>query len=279
MLGQHPQMYGLPETHLFRAETVKERQEQCEYAVFNMTHGLLRAIAQIIFGEQTEANVRQAERWLKRRSHYTTGMILELLAQQVYPAMLVDKSPGTSRRMEFLERAYSMFPQARFLHLLRHPRGQCQSLANMIARGAQRLPSQHRWHEWIAAIDPQISWYNINMNICEFLETVPEEQQFWVRGEDVLREPNRMLRQIARWLGLRTDDAAIEEMKHPERSPFACFGPPNARNGNDPGFLEDPVLRPDTAEPLSLEGPLPWRNDRRGFLPRVKWLAQQFGYE
>ena len=145
-------------------------------------------------------------------------------------------------------------------------------------RRARRLQNRWRRQERLASIDPQYAWYDINMNICQFLETVPEQQKFTVRGEDVLREPDRTLRQIVGWLGLRTDDAAIEEMKHPERSPFACFGPPNAQYGNNHAFLEDPVLRPDTAEPLSLKGPLSWRNDGLEFLPKVKQLARQFGY-
>jgi hypothetical protein len=279
MLGQHPQMYGLPETHLFSAETIAEREKLCTQAVFNMRHGLLRAVAQIIFGEQTEASVHKAEGWLRCRFHCTTGMILELLAERVYPLVLVDKSPGTSRRLQFMERAYSMFPHARFLHLLRHPRGQCRSIAKVMARRAKRLQGRQPRQTQATTIDPQRSWYNINMNICWFLEMVPEEQKLWVRGEDVLHEPDRVLHQIAGWLGLRTDNEAIEEMKHSERSPFACFGPPNARFGNNHGFLEHPALRSDIAEPQSLEGPLSWRNNKRGFLPKVKRLARQFGYE
>jgi hypothetical protein len=116
------------------------------------------------------------------------------------------------------------------------------------------------------------------MNICKFLESVPVEQKLRVRGEDILKDPDNELREIAAWLGLRTDPVAIEEMKHPERSPYACFGPPGARYGNDRFFLENPILRPARVEPLSLDGPLSWRADRQGFAPEVKRLAEEFGY-
>ena len=56
-----------------------------------------------------------------------------------------------------------------------------------------------------------------------------------------MTNPDLHLRKIAGWLGLRTDDAAINEMRHPERSPYACFGPPGARFGNDRFFLENPA--------------------------------------
>jgi hypothetical protein len=70
----------------------------------------------------------------------------------------------------------------------------------------------------------------------------------------------------------------MEEMKHPERSPFACIGPSNARYGNDSFFLESPELRPGRASAKSLEGPLSWRSDGRGFAPAVLRLAREFGY-
>ena len=54
MLGQHPQMYGLPEVHLFAAETMAEWWRQCAEATFNMDHGLMRVAAQLFFGDQTE---------------------------------------------------------------------------------------------------------------------------------------------------------------------------------------------------------------------------------
>ena len=42
MLGQHPQMYGLPEVHLFGAETIAEWWRHVAKATFNMDHGLMR---------------------------------------------------------------------------------------------------------------------------------------------------------------------------------------------------------------------------------------------
>ena len=79
-------------------------------------------------------------------------------------------------------------------------------------------------------------------------------------------------------LAALTKTRAIEEMKHPERSPYACFGPPGARFGNDRFFLERPALRPERAEPHTLVGPLPWREDGRELMPEVIELARQFGY-
>jgi hypothetical protein len=277
MIGQHPQMYGLPEMHLFGAETMIERKPLRCQATVNINDGILRAVAQLCFGEQTEKTVKLAHGWLRRRADFTTGFLLEVLAQKVHPRVFVEKSPSTVRRIEFMERAHEMFPQARFLHLVRHPRGHGESLVNWHAR--RRRAVRPASQDLVVNFDPQRTWYALNVNICEFLKSVPDDQKMRVRGEDLLTAPDRWLREVASWLGLRTDAQAIEEMKHPERSPYASLGPAGARYGDDRFFIESPALRPEKGKPLSLDGPLSWRADGKGFLPRVRRLAVEFGYE
>ena len=118
----------------------------------------------------------------------------------------------------------------------------------------------------------------LHRNISEF-RAVPASQARACSQRGLGRLPGRGLRQVLAWLGLRTDDEAIEEMKHPERSPYACYGPPSAYFGNDRAFLRGPVLRPARAEKHSLEGPLSWCDDGREFSAEVRELAQKFGYE
>src|SRR2546427_7156941 len=120
-----------------------------------------------------------------------------------------------------------MFPEGRFLHLVRHPRAQCMSVMNFIDRrsksghpprwlinlAANRPVSMRRYSNWRRTIrlDPQLGWYERNMNICRFLKTVPYEQQMRTRGEDLLTNPDSELAKIALWMGLRSDRQAIEE--------------------------------------------------------------------
>ena len=291
MLGQHPQMYGLPELELFAAETVGEWWELCAEATFPRAHGALRAVAELFFGAQTEETIKLARGWLLRRTHFTTGYLLETLAAKVAPRVVVDKSTSNVYQPKSLRRAAQMFPCARFIHLVRHPRGHGESVLKFLREHEKegRIPATH-WMRRLAAfpgsngavsgeLDPQRGWLALHRNICKFLEAVPPQQQLRIRGEEILKEPDNELCEIAAWLGLRTDAEAIEEMKHPERSPYACFGPTGARFGNDRFFLENPTLRPARAEPQSLEGPLNWRADGEGFSAPVKRLAREFGYE
>lgn len=293
MLGQHPQMYGLPEVQLFGAATIREWWDLCGRATFTMADGLLRAVAEIHFGGQTEETIRMARGWLWRRASFTTALVLESLALKVRPRTLVEKSPSIVYQHEFMHRAFAMFPHARFIHLTRHPLGHGKSVIKAINEAAKfgpvphwlsklgSFPGQVPGHEGRnrhSEMDPQRGWYILNTNISEFLVAVPDRQKMTVRGEDLLTDPAPWLRRIAEWLGVRSDDEAIEEMKHPERSPFACYGPPGAHLGNDSFFLQSPALRPERAEPQQLDGPLPWSESGQEFLPVVKQLARQFGY-
>jgi len=293
MLGQHPQLYGLPELQLFAAETIDEWRNICSKASFPMDNGLVRAVAQLFYGGQTEDTVRLARGWLRRRTHFTTGMMLEQIAAKVHPRVLVEKSPSVVYNLDFLYRIREMFPEARFIHLLRHPRSHGESVLKAIREASshgfvpqwlQNLASygnHFRAHGMVGEqiVDPQRAWYRLNLNICEFLATIRDHQKIRVRGEDLLNQQDSTLRQIAEWAGISADADALERMKHPEESPYACYGPPSARYGNDGFFLDRPALRPDRAQAQSLDGPLTWRDDGAGFSPEVVRLAGQFGYE
>jgi hypothetical protein len=199
-------------------------------------------------------------------------MFLELLGQKVSPRVLVEKSPTHVNKMERLQRAQQMFPGARYIHLLRHPTTQGESLIRHFEQNKSRRGFEPNW------LEPPEGWYASNSKINKFLRSVDETRFLRVRGEELLTDPDRVARSIASWLGLRTDDEAIDEVKHPERSPYACLGPKGATLGNNRNFLEAPEFRPSTAQQVKLEDPLSWRTDGQGLPARVKQMAQEFGY-
>ena len=279
MLGQHPQLYGLPETYLFTHETVEDWWR--EYEGTFRVDGLLRAVAEIVFGGQTWGKVNRAGSWLKHRSSWSTEDVFKALGRKVYPRVLVEKTPKMSARMEYLDRIAHKFPSARFLHLVRHPLGQVQSRLERISSsraGSFQSQSDHRTLAQEFSGYPELLWYRRNSHILTHLEGISAEQQMCLRGEDLLTDPDVHLRTIANWLGVRSDTSAIEAMKHPEASPFAKIGPSNARSGVDMKFFLEPTLRAPRPITQSLDSPLPWRADGRGLPSLVRDLAHRFGY-
>jgi hypothetical protein len=294
MLGQHPDMYALPETNLFTAEDLAGWWQRSIHVQFRMTDGLRRAVAQIFFGSQTEETIRCAAGWLWQRSSCSTAYILELLIDRLIPRMVIEKSPSTVHSEDWLRRTMEMFPHAKFLHLVRHPRGYGDSVIKQLSKWDGKRREAPSWLINLASyqknpapgraldsstMDPQKSWYRLNMMIGKFLMSVPQKQKLRIRGEDILTEPDKVLPKICAWAGIGADKKAVDAMKHPERSPYAFVGPPSAPMGNDHLFLADPYLRPARAVPhLSLEGPLVWNPDGKGFAVETKELARQFGY-
>lgn len=277
VIGQHPQLLGSPELNLFRARTM------AQFIAFGRLHmGLHRFVAQIYAGEQTVESIEMARHWMLARQDRTTTEVHRELCAKIAPRVLVQKSPRYMRRLAYMEGMLEAFPRARFIHLIRHPRGMSESYMKMHDTALQMLACvllgavDRSGPQPVA--DPQILWHDSNLRILRLQEMVPPDQWLRINGEDFLADLDPHLRRICEWLGVSTAPDAIAAMKRPEESPFACFGPVNALVGNDPNFLRDPHLRPFTRKAESLEGPLTWREDGGSFHPRVVELAQSFGY-
>lgn len=60
MIGQHPQVYGLPEVNLSHGDTLGEMWNTVSTAMNFGTAGLLRLLAQLHEGVQTDESVTRA---------------------------------------------------------------------------------------------------------------------------------------------------------------------------------------------------------------------------
>jgi hypothetical protein len=277
IIGQHPQLYGSPELNLFRARTMRK------FNTMGRLHmGLHRFVAQVYGGEQTIESVEMAKRWVAARVDRTTGEVHRELCARIAPHALVQKSPRYQRRISYMLDLLDAFPKARFIHLVRHPRGMSESYLKL-----NDLPIQLLACAECGAVDrsgpkpvadPQILWHDYNLRILRFQEMVHPDRWLRINGEAFFTNLDDNLVDLCRWLDIATDPESIAAMKRPEESPYACFGPVNALVGNDPNFLRSPKLRPYRSKEESLEGPLSWREDGKSFHPRVVAMAHSFGY-
>jgi hypothetical protein len=241
IIGEHPDLYGFPELHIFVGDTV---QDLIDFEKSNNKRhaagppGLLRTLAQIHDGVQTNGTAFRAIGWLNERRDWSTKKLMDYLLEAVSPKIGLEKSPVTSHKAVFLDRVYAYYPDAYYLHLTRHPISTRSSWGEFVENKAGRRKKGGR-----ERMDRLVGWYHMHTNILQFTATLPLGQTLRVKGEDILSEPELYLPQIAEWLGIRTDSDAIEAMKHPENSPYACVGPDVARGGNDPKFMRSPKLR------------------------------------
>jgi hypothetical protein len=289
MLGQHPQLYDLLETQLFEVSTLQNWWGA--YGEIHDSDGLSRSIAEVLLGSQSEMAVTVAREWLWKHRRRKTGALAHMLADKLFPLALVEKTPIESASgaivREKLQRRLRTFPRARFIHLVRHPvsygRSHLDHLEKMAKTGypwriAKRYEMMVDDTQDPPTIDPQVLWFRVHRQIAAFLEAVPAERKILVRGEDLVSDPDFELGRIVSAFGLAGDSGAIEAMKHPDRSPFACLGPKNARFGGDPKFFREPMLRKTVPERIGLDEPLPWRKDGARLAKRVVDLAERLGY-
>jgi hypothetical protein len=282
MLGCHPQMFGLAEIKVFAGAKIRDLSKLHKIRK-RLPNGLLRSIAQIAFGEQTEETIEAARSWLDENRDMSTSELFRTMMEWLPDRTLIDKSPLHVFRADALERMRSDFPEAYFLHLTRHPGDTVKSMHALLG-DMRKLTRRTPLLNFTPMADlpveehsPEKLWLNPHRLILEMLEGVPEERKMRMRGEDLLSEPRKHLALVAAWLGKRTDEEAVEAMLHPENSPFACYGPPNARFGNDPSFMERPALRPYSYEPH----PLVWQRQDGSVEDLghdVRACAEMFGY-
>ena len=278
MIGQHPDCYGLPEVNLFLGDTLG--------AVWHSNptlmrvagrDGLLRTLAQLHDGAQTADTVARANGWVVQHSDWPVRRVFDHIQELVGNRILVEKSPATTFKREFIERMLNVFPKASILHLIRHPRGTAESLVSLRS-GFERL---NRVVGNSAAMDPERIWRAAHTLIMTMTADLPLGQCMRIKGEALLSDLDAYLPQICEWLEIRTDADAINAMMHPEQSPYASPGPPGAPRGNDPTFLSSPAIdrtRLTKLKEPSLEGELNWRPGEI-FTPETRRVAKQLGYQ
>ena len=268
MLGQHPELYALPDTNLFLADDV-ERVLAAHASLGNGAgDGLSRLMAQLLEGEQGENAVATAAQWLHEHGDWTSRRLLDFVYEKYQPRYLVDSSPSTGVNAASLARMRTAYPDANFLHLVSHPR-----------YAADRFTGDPAYADALRGLfetDPDIEsvWYVPNNLLAEFARSLPPGQCMRMRVEDLLGDARNYLLQLAQWLDVSTSDESISAMLHPENSPFAARGPVSAPGGMDVVFLDHPGMPASTA-PVSLAaGPAFGRVFSREALK----LAKEFGY-
>lgn len=267
-IGQHPQMYGLPEVNLFVRDDIGGMLDlDVPFVGINVLTGLRRAIAELKFAAQTVETVELADAWLKERRAWTGGQMFDALREMAGDRILVEKSP-TNSHPDALKRLHQAYPDAFVLHLARHPRA--------TVRSRLKAPKKLLWGR-----NPNLEqmWNRRHSELVAFGQSLRPGQYMYLKGEWFFEEPALVMRQVCEWLDLPCDDEALARMLRPEDSPFAKMGPENAPLGNNPGFIEKPKLRIGKIKAENLTDPIEWIEDREAhFGAPTLDLAALLGY-
>jgi hypothetical protein len=190
----------------------------------------------------------------------------------VAPRRLVDKSVRYSMDAECLDRIRAACPDACYVHVVEHPLTPGAATApgrpkGLLGAGLARPGNQ----------DPsadQLQWLSSQQLIAECMRHVATEKLTVLRLEDLLADPRTQLADLCVRLDLPNDEAAVADMLHPEKSPFARFGPVGANLGDVAEFLRDPTFPPKGI----FGGTAEIRHGPERMLPEVAQSAAQYGY-
>ncbi|QHS09951.1 sulfotransferase [Sinimarinibacterium sp. NLF-5-8] len=275
-LGCHPQLYAVPELYLFMADNLGELLQIFRLSQGPQFDGLLRAIAQLEYGEQTDASIARARAWLEQHHHWHCRDLLDYLVQKVAPRRLLLPDVEAPLRPIELRRIQRWLPQAQILTLYRHPWTQGCLLW---AWGRERLfiPPDFKDHSFIPALlDPQIAWLRAHAN----LQNAFAPRARVLRDEDFVADAASACTDLCRALEISTDSAALSAMQNPQNWDYAGHGPGTAPYGLEAEAFD--VVKPrdwTLAEQTSLNKPLPWRPDGLPFDPQITTAARALGYE
>lgn len=239
MIGQHPELYGMPELSLFLEDTISDLMTNIWSPGY--LAGLVRALAQLAHGNQETESCLLTWQWLFNNREMSTLSVFNII-QNLAKKRVIEKSPTYVYNINNL---YRLPEDAVFIHLVRHPATYKESLDEYFA--FNKLPND----------DPNYvlnSWVTNENNIETFLNDLPDERKMLLRGEDVVSNPKVYLKKVCNFLQIDDNEACIEAMMHPENSPFACKGNKWASYGNDIFFCERPALRPSEVKPATLDG-------------------------
>jgi len=280
MLGRHPEICALPELNLFVGDDVGQLLEIAEFSQGLMLDGLLRAIAQLGFGAQTDAQVRQARAWLEQRAALPAPALLEQLRDWARPRGLLIADAQSPLRPLDLRRCAAAAPDARYLHLTRHPYTQGALFAPAL-RERQFVPTDFKDHSHKPPqIDPQIPWLRANHNILRAIAAHGAAKCLALTAEAFEANADASLTRVCQWLGLKCGDAELALMRDYQAWPFLPLGPTLAPLGLEAEAyqMDDPRYRRHAAAAPSLSAAMPWKPDRSGFAAEVRELAGRFGY-
>ncbi len=198
MLAGHSGLFSPPELHLLPFENMAEREAQLGVSqlgeglkrAFMALKGISAAESQALVAELTQENLSVAEAY-------------QMLQQLAGDRLLIDKSPTYASNRETLAKAETIFNNAKYIHLVRHPYAVIESFARM------------RMDKLVGAVDgdayqlAELIWRDSNQNILDFAQDIDPERYHLVYYEDLVSKPQAVMTQICNFLEVPYHEAVL----------------------------------------------------------------------
>lgn len=245
MLAGHPGLFCPPELHLLAFDTLGRQRTDLDRSYLH--EGLQRALMELR-GCDAATSKSLVDGWIAE--DLPIQEVYGRLRQMAAPRLLVDKSPTYAGNMDTLQRAQSMFGNARYLRLVRHPYSAIESFARTRMHKLLNTDNDDAF-----PVAEQV-WVQTNQNMLDFLSHVDQRRQHTVRYEDLVRAPKETTDAICAFLNIPPDPAVLRPYDGARMTDGVHA---RSRAIGDPNFLNHDRIEADLADvwqQISLPRPL-----------------------
>ncbi|HHH49517.1 MAG TPA: acyltransferase domain-containing protein, partial [Saprospiraceae bacterium] len=177
------------------------------------------------------------------------------------------KSPSYALDFNILQKAEQDFEDAIYIQLVRHPYAMIRSFEKMHMEQVMYLQQ----HPYNARQIGELIWTKSHQNINRFLQQIPAHRQFRLSYEDLVRQPEQMMRALCEKLGLDFHASLIHPYQDIEQKMTDGIYAHSKAMG-DPKLLQHKKIDPKIAD--AWKGVL-----TDNFLSQTTWqLATHFSY-
>ncbi|MBK9015689.1 MAG: sulfotransferase [Saprospiraceae bacterium] len=265
MLAGHPGLFACNELQLLHFETLAERAEAYQGKFSLWSEGLVRAVMEL-----NDCNADEAKLLLHNFEKHgmTTREMFEQLQEWVGERLIVDKSPSYVLDEAALEKAVADFPNARFIHLVRHPYSMVKSFEKYHMDQVLYLHP----HDYNPRQLGELVWLESQRNAVDFLKKMPANQQFRMVYEDLVKTPETVMRAMCEALEIPFHEGLLNPYQDLDKKMTDGIYE-NSRSMGDTHF--DQKKKIDAGKAEDWKGVL-----EDNFLSDETWeVAQSLGYE
>ncbi len=268
MLAGNPALFAPPELDLLSFNTLAERRAAFSGKFEFWLEGPLHAIMKLRGCSVQEAEAIMADfearGWTTKRFY---RQLQEWIAETApgRQRLLVDKTPVYPLDMAILNRMEEDFENARYIHLVRHP---FATVYSFLEAKLEQIFFRHE-HPFTRRELAELVYTVSHRNILTFLERIPPERKHRVWFEELVAQPERVMREICDFLGI---DYHEDMVKPYEGDKMTSGIRPDGQMVGDFKFYLRNRIDPKAAER--------WKRFKKDdALSQITWqVANQLGY-
>lgn len=205
LLAGNSGLFAPPELHLLPYRTMTERRKALSGAhTDHLLEGVARALMQLNGWDAAQALAFVAD--CEQQGMTTKAFYRELQAPLKGERLLVDKTPWYIVDVDILKRIDRDFIDPLYIHLVRHPLGMVRSYEES---SMQRLlpPSAAQDGGFGSRELAELTWLLAQQNTLEIAKQVPAGRWLQVQYEDLVVEPEAVLRRVCGFIGVPYESA------------------------------------------------------------------------